>query len=64
MRAPCLPPSYRLDESDLDVPVLCREDGTVVAHFRVRGRPGGAIEEAAWDDHKGHSGYYKAVRRK
>jgi hypothetical protein len=32
-----LPPSYRLDESDPDVVVLRRRDGTFVAAFSAQG---------------------------
>ena len=48
-----LPPGYRLDRSDPDVWTLCRPEGWVVAHFSARGATKEAIEEAAWDDHKG-----------
>jgi hypothetical protein len=50
---PRLPPGYRLDRSDPDVWALRRPEGWVVAYFSARGAIKEAIEEAAWEDHKG-----------
>ena len=43
-------PGYRLDESDSDVLVLRREDGSVVAAFSARGATREGIVEAAEED--------------
>lgn len=51
-RGPYLPPDYRLDESDPDVVVLLRPEGTVVAHFSAQGATKEAIEAAAWDEYR------------
>ena len=47
--APLLLPKfdYHLDESDADVPVLRRKDGSFVAAFSARGATGEGILEAA-----------------
>jgi hypothetical protein len=37
MEEPMLPPAYYLDESDPDIFVLRRQDGTVVAAFSAQG---------------------------
>ena len=47
-----MPPAYRLDESDPDILILRREDGTVVAFFSTHGATREAIEEAAWEDYE------------
>ena len=48
-----LPPAYRLDRSDPDVWALRRSEGWVVAYFSARGATKEAIEQTAWEDHKG-----------
>jgi hypothetical protein len=42
---------YHLDESDPDIAVLCRQDGTFVAAFSVRGATREGIVEAAKEDY-------------
>jgi hypothetical protein len=44
---------YRLDESDPDVVVLERQDGTFVAAFSARGATREGIVEAAREDYRG-----------
>ena len=44
---------YRLDESDPDVLVLERQDGTFVAAFSARGATREGIVEAAKADYRG-----------
>ncbi len=41
---------YYLDESDPDVVILCRQDGTFVAAFSARGATKEGILEAAKED--------------
>ena len=45
-----LPAGYRLDETDADVVVLRRADGSFVAAFSVQGAPEGSIRAAAEED--------------
>lgn len=42
---------YHLDESDPDIVVLCRQDGTFVAAFSARGATREGIVEAGKDDY-------------
>ena len=44
-------PGYRLDESDSDVLVLRRQDGSFVAAFSAWGATRGGIVEAAKEDY-------------
>jgi len=53
--ASALPESYFLDESDPDVLVLRRQDGTFVAAFSAQGASREGIVEAAKED------YYAAL---
>ena len=46
-----LPKHYYLDESDPDIVVLLREDGTFVAAFSARGATKEGIVEAAQEDY-------------
>ena len=46
-----LPKHYRLDESDPDVVVLRRDDGTFVAAFSARGATKEGLIEAAREDY-------------
>ena len=46
-----LPKHYLLDESDPDIVVLRREDGTFVAAFSARGATKEGIVEAAREDY-------------
>jgi len=48
---PRLPSSYYLDESDPDVLVLRRKDGTFVAAFSAQGATTEGIVEAAKEDY-------------
>ena len=51
--APLLPKfDYQLDESDPDVLVLRRDDGSFVAAFSARGATREGILEAAQDDYR------------
>jgi hypothetical protein len=45
-----LPSSYYLDESDPDIPVLRRQDGTFVAAFSAQGATKEGIVEVAQED--------------
>ena len=54
-QGPALPAHYALDESDPDVLVLRRQDGTFVAAFSVQGASREGIVEAAKED------YYAAL---
>jgi hypothetical protein len=51
-----LPRGYWLDRSDPDVWTLRRPEGWVAAYFSARGAVKEAIEQAAWNDHKGVGG--------
>jgi len=42
---------YYIDESDPDVVVLCRQDGSFVAAFSARGATSEGIVEAAKEDY-------------
>jgi hypothetical protein len=46
-----LPEHYYLDESDPDIVVLRRDDGTFVAAFSVRGAAKEGLVEAAQEDY-------------
>ena len=46
-----LPKRYYVDESDPDIIVLLREDGTFVAAFSARGATREGIVEAAREDY-------------
>ena len=46
-----LPNAYYLDESDPDIVVLRRDDGTFVAAFSARGATKEGIVEAAREDY-------------
>ncbi len=46
-----LPSSYYLDESDSDILVLRRQDGTFVAAFSAQGATKESILEAAQEDY-------------
>ena len=48
---PALPTHYHLDESDPDVVVLRRQDGTFVAAFSARGATREGILQAAKEDY-------------
>jgi hypothetical protein len=50
-QGPALPSHYYLDESDPDVVVLRRQDGTFVAAFSARGVTREGILEAAKEDY-------------
>ena len=54
-QGPALPEHYYLDESDPDVLVLRRQDGTFVAAFSAQGATQEGIVEAAKED------YYAAL---
>ncbi len=45
-----LPAGYRLDETDVDVVVLRRGDGSFVAAFSAQGATEGSIRAAAEED--------------
>jgi hypothetical protein len=47
-----LPTSYYLDESDPDILILRRQEGTFVAAFSARGATREGIVEAAKEDYK------------
>jgi hypothetical protein len=49
---PRLPSFYYVDESDPDIMVLCRQDGSFVAAFSARGATREGITEAAIEDHR------------
>jgi hypothetical protein len=44
--------NYSLDESDPDVVILRRQDGSFVAAFSARGATREGITEAAWEDYR------------
>jgi hypothetical protein len=50
-----LPSSYYLDESDPDILLLRRQDGTSVAAFSAHGATGESIVEAAKEDYRAFS---------
>jgi hypothetical protein len=50
--APYLPSSYRLDETDRDLLVLRRGDGSVVAAFSATEADPAEVKRRAWDDHR------------
>jgi hypothetical protein len=50
--APALPEHYYLDESDPDVLVLRRQDGTFVAVFSASGATNAGIVQAAKEDYE------------
>ena len=47
-----LPTSYYLDESDPDIPILRRQDGTFVAAFSAQGVTREGLVAAAREDYK------------
>ena len=47
-----LPESYYLDESDPDILVLCRQDGTFVTAFSAQGATREGIVEATKEDYQ------------
>jgi hypothetical protein len=47
-----LPLFYYVDESDPDIMVLCRQDGSFVAAFSARGATREGITEAAREDYR------------
>jgi hypothetical protein len=52
MEEPKLPSSYYLDESDPDILMLRRHDGTFVAAFSAQGATREGIVEAAMEDYQ------------
>ena len=52
MEDPRLPSSYYLDESDPDILMLRRQDGTFVAAFSAQGATREGIVEAATEDYE------------
>ncbi len=50
-----LPSGYRLDQSDPDVVLLQRADGTVAGLFSAWGATAGALEDAAWENLQGRA---------
>ena len=46
------PSSYYLDESDPDILMLCRQDGSFVAAFSAQGATRESIVEAAKEDYR------------
>ena len=50
--------SYYLDESDPDIVVLRRQDGSFVAAFSSRGITKGGVVEAAKEDYRALAGEY------
>jgi hypothetical protein len=46
------PSSYYLDESDPDILILCRQDGSFVAAFSAQGANRESIVEAAKEDYR------------
>ena len=52
MEEPKLPSSYYLDESDPDILMLRRQDGTFVAAFSAQGATREGIVEAAVEDYE------------
>lgn len=52
MEEPKLPSSYYLDESDPDILVLRRQDGTFVAAFSAQGATREGIVDAAMEDYQ------------
>ncbi len=49
---PSLPGSYFIDESDPDIVVLRREDGSFVAAFSAQGATEEGIRQAAEEDYR------------
>jgi hypothetical protein len=47
-----LPKHYLLDESDPDIVLVCRDDGTFVAAFSARGATKEGLVEAAQADYE------------
>ena len=50
--APYLPSDYRLNETDRELLVLRRGDGSVVAAFSATGADPAEVKRRAWDDHR------------
>ncbi len=55
-RSPYLPSGYRLDETDRELIVLRRADGSEVAAFSATGADPKEVERAAWEDLRGREG--------
>jgi hypothetical protein len=55
-RGPYLPSGYTLDETDPDVIVLRRSDGSGVATFSVVGAGPREVGRSAWEDFGGWEG--------
>jgi hypothetical protein len=55
---------YYLDESDPDIPILRREDGTFVAAFSAEGATREGIVEAAMEDYQEILRDYRARQEK
>jgi hypothetical protein len=55
-RGPYLPSGYALDETDPDVIVLRRADGSGVATFSAVGADLREVERSAWEDFGGREG--------
>ena len=51
-RVPYLPDGYRLDETDRELVVLRRGDGSEVAAYSATGADPKEIERKAWEDHR------------
>src|SRR5215218_629647 len=63
-QGPALPEHYYLDESDPDVLVLRRQDGTFVAAFSAQGATREGILEAASEDYRRLVWHLRAGRRR
>ena len=55
-RGPYLPSGYHLDETDRDLVVLRREDGSEVAAFSSTGADPKEVERVAWEDFRRRKG--------
>jgi hypothetical protein len=51
-RSELTPSYYYLDESDPDILILCRQDGSFVAAFSAQGATRESIVEAAKEDYR------------
>ena len=54
-RALYVPDGYHLDETDRELVVLRREDGSEVAAYSATGADPKEIERTAWEDHQERS---------
>ncbi len=54
-----LPSGYRLDETDRELLILRREDGSEVANFSATGADATEVERAAWEDFRGRASSYR-----